>query len=94
MSIFTRNILIALGMTILIVATVIYAVGYLDRLRLAEIETIQNTISTETFSLETQFSLLEAAPCDQSADGIGLTRELSDLGDRLSYAEEQLGSEY
>ncbi|OGG92600.1 hypothetical protein A3G63_00290 [Candidatus Kaiserbacteria bacterium RIFCSPLOWO2_12_FULL_52_8] len=79
-------------MTILIVATVIYAVGYLDRLRLAEIETIQNTISTETFSLETQFSLLEAAPCDSTASSTTLSSELADLGNRLSFTEDQLGS--
>jgi hypothetical protein len=82
----------ALGMTIVIVATVTYAVGYLDRLRLTEIETMQNTISTETLSLETQFSLLEAAPCDNAASSTALSSELADLGNRLSYAEEQLSS--
>jgi len=93
MSLSLRNALIALGMTILIVATVTYAVSYFDRLRLTEIETMQNTISTETLSLETQFSLLEAAPCDNSASSsMTLSSELADLGNRLAYAEEQLGS--
>ncbi|MFA6414702.1 MAG: hypothetical protein WC217_00430 [Candidatus Paceibacterota bacterium] len=92
MSLSTRNALIALGMTVLIIATVTYAVGYLDRLRLTEIETMQNTISTETLSLETQFSLLEAAPCENAASSTTLSSELADLGNRLSYAEDQLGS--
>lgn len=94
MSPLTRNILIALGMTILIVITVTYAVEYLDRLRLSDIQTMQNNISTETLSLETQFSLLETAPCDDStASSTTLSSELADLGSRLSYAEEQLGSD-
>ncbi|MDP1689913.1 MAG: hypothetical protein Q8L52_01790 [bacterium] len=93
MSLSTRNAFVALGLTILIIATITYAVGYLDRLRLTEIETMQNTISTETLSLETQFSLLEAAPCDSTASSTSLSGELTDLGDRLSYAEDQLGSD-
>ncbi len=82
----------ALLMTILIIVTVTYAVGYLDRIRLSEIETMQNTISTETLSLETQFSLLEATPCDSSASSTTLSSELADLGSRLSFTEDQLGS--
>jgi len=92
MSLFTRNILIALGMTIAIIGTVTYAVGYLDRLRLSEIDAMQSSISMETLSLETQFSLLESTPCDSSASSTTLSSELSDLGSRLSFTEEQLGS--
>lgn len=92
MSLLTRNVLMALLMTILIIVTVTYAVGYLDRIRLSEIETMQNTISTETLSLETQFSLLEATPCDSSASSTTLSSELADLGSRLSFTEDQLGS--
>ena len=93
MSLVTRNALIALGMTVLIVGTITYAVSYLDQLRLIEIETMQNTISTETLSLETQFSLLEAAPCENVASSTTLSSELTELGNRLSYAEDQLGSD-
>lgn len=93
MSLFTRNVLIALGMTVLIIATVTYAVGYLDRMRLSEIASIQNTISTETLSLETQFSLLESTPCDSTASSTTLSSELADLGNRLSFTETQLGSD-
>ncbi len=93
MTLFTRNVLLALGMTILIIATVAYAVGYLDRLRLSEIAAIQNNISIEALSLETQFSLLEAAPCESAASSTTLSGELADLGSRLSFTENQLGSE-
>src|SRR3989344_7861130 len=92
MSIVTRNALIALLITIALVATVVYAINYLNRQRIAELSAIEDQLSIDTLSLDTEFSLLEAAPCDQNINGIGLVRELSDLGDRLSYAEEQLGS--
>lgn len=80
-------------MTLVIIATITYAVGYLDRLRLSEIDTMQNTITLETLSLETQFSLLESTPCDSIASSTTLSQELAELGSRLAYTEEQLGSD-
>lgn len=92
MSIVGRNALIALLITLALVATVAYAISYLNNQRLAELTAIEDQLSIDTLSLDTEFSLLEAAPCDKGGEGIGLTRELSDLGDRLSYTENQLGS--
>lgn len=93
MSLVTRNALIALGITFALIGTVAYAVGYLDRSRLAELSTIENQLSIDTLSLDTQFSLLEAAPCDSAASSTMLTDKLEDLGSRLSFAEDQLGSD-
>ena len=92
MSLTTRNALIALGITILIVGTVAYAINYLNRQRVAELSAIEAQLSIDTLSLDTQFSLLEAAPCDSAASSTTLTGELSDLGERLAYAEAQLGT--
>lgn len=93
MSIVTRNVLIALGITVVLLGTVLYAVNYLNRERVAELGSIEDQISIDTLSLETQFSLLEAAPCDSTASSTTLTGELTDLGNRLSYTESQLGSD-
>jgi hypothetical protein len=93
MSIVTRNALIALGITLVLVGTIVYAVNYLNRARLTELSNIENQISIDTLSLDTQFSLLEEAPCDSVASSTTLTGELSDLGDRLSFTENQLGSD-
>lgn len=93
MTLASRNALIALGITVVIVGTVIYAVGYLNRERIAELNAIEDQLSIDTLSLDTQFSLLESAPCGSVASSTDLTGELSDLGDRLSYAESQLGSD-
>lgn len=87
-----RNALIALGITILIIGTVVYAVSYLNRQRLAELNGIQDRLATDTLSLETQFSLLETAPCEDQTEGTELSKEVSELGDRLAQAESRLGN--
>lgn len=93
MSLVTRNVLIAFLVTIVLVGTVVYAIDYLNRARVAQLSTIEDQLSIDTLSLDTQFSLLEAAPCDTVATSTTLTSELADLGNRLSYAEGQLGSD-
>lgn len=93
MSLAARNALIAFGIAVALVATVAYAVNYLDRARVAELSSIENQISIDTLSLDTQFSLLEAAPCDSIASSTALVGKLEDLGSRLSYAENRLGTD-
>lgn len=93
MSLVVRNALIALLITIALVATVAYAIAYLNRERVAELSSIENQLSIDTLSIDTQFSLLESAPCTSASEDVGLSSELSDLGDRLAYAEGQLGSD-
>jgi len=91
MSLVARNALIALGITIVLAATVAYAVTYLNNARVAELTAIEDQLSIDTLSLDTQFSLLETAPCESATSSTILSSELSDLGDKLSYAENQLG---
>lgn len=86
-----RNALIAFGITMVLILTVVYAINYLDRQRLAELTSIQNQLATDTLSLETQFSLLENAPCEDLSAGNQLSQEVSELGDRLANAETRLG---
>ena len=93
MSLTTRNALIALAITLLLVGTVVYAINYLNQQRIADLSTIEDQLSIDTLSLDTQFSLLEAAPCGSVASSTDLTGELTDLGDRLTYAESQLGTD-
>lgn len=92
MSLVSRNVLVALGITVVLTGTVAYAVNYLNAARVAELSVIENQLAIDTLSLETQFSLLEAAPCDSTASSTTLSGNLADLGNRLSYAENQLGT--
>ncbi|MBI5405943.1 hypothetical protein HY972_02810 [Candidatus Kaiserbacteria bacterium] len=93
MSLLARNALIALVITIVLIGTVAYALSYLNNARIAELAAIEDQLSIDTLSLDTQFSLLEAAPCDSAASSTAFTGTLADLGDRLSYAESQLGTD-
>ncbi len=92
MSLAGRNALIALAVTIVVVATVIYAVNYLDQRRVQELSSIQNQLATHTLSVETQFALLEEAPCEDLTEGNTLSTTLADLGTRLAFTEERLGA--
>lgn len=92
MSLVARNAIIALGITLALIGTVAYVISYLNNARVTELSAIAEKISIEILSLDTQFSLLTAAPCDSIDSSIALTDELADFGSRLSFAENQLGS--
>ncbi len=96
MSILNRNIIISFVITVVLISTVVYAINYLNQKRVAELSTIENQLSTETLSVETQYALLENAPCENFTQGSStedtlLSQEVSDIGDKLSYTEDKLG---
>ena len=93
MPLVARNALIALGITIVLAGTMVYGINYLNRARVTELLAIEDQLSIDSLSLETQFSLLEAAPCDSAASSTTLSDKLTNLGNRLSYTENQLGSD-
>jgi hypothetical protein len=93
MSLFTRNILISLGIALSLMATVWLAVTYLNDVRVQNLSAIEDQIAIDTLSIDTQFSLLEAAPCDTATSSAVSITSLADLGSRLSTAEAQLGSD-
>ena len=92
MPIAARNALLALLITVAIIGTIIYAINRLDQERINELDALQSQLATDTLSLETQFSLLEEAPCEDLSVGTELTQEVSSLGDRLGATEARLGS--
>lgn len=98
MSDVVRNVLIALGITILTVGTIVGSISYLNRTRISELNTLQEQLSIDSLSLETQFSLLESAPCAETVSSTNqtstdLTSKLDELGRKLSYAQQQLGTD-
>lgn len=88
-----RNALLALIITLVIIGTIIATINYLDRQRLAELDALQNQLATDTLSIETQFALLEEAPCEDLAEGTSFAKEVGNLGDRLARSEARLGSD-
>jgi hypothetical protein len=93
MSLVARNALIALCITILIVGTIAYAVRSLGEARIRELTEIENQIALDTLSLETEFALLATAPCENATSTESIS-ELAELGERLSFTEEELGSDH
>lgn len=87
-----RKYLFAFLITVLIFGTMLYASSSLDSRRIAELRSIENQISIDTLSLDTQFSLLESAPCENVNEGTELSSGLNDLGTRLAATEGRLGS--
>jgi hypothetical protein len=90
--ILARNVLLSLLITVALIATVVYAINYLNNQRVEQLSELQDQLATDTLSVETQFALLEEAPCEDIAEGNTLSQEVADLGDRLAVAESQLGS--
>ncbi|MBI4088099.1 hypothetical protein HY418_01820 [Candidatus Kaiserbacteria bacterium] len=78
---------VAFLITALIFATALYASNYFNNLRMADIRSTQDDISTDILSLETQFDLLEQHSCSDIAENTILPSELSSLGNQLSYME-------
>jgi hypothetical protein len=60
--------------------------------RVQEIQSIENNISMNILSLETQFDLLAEVSCDE-IDNTILSKELNSLASRLDYMEQQRGKD-
>lgn len=78
--------------TALIFATAIYLSNYFGQKKLDEIRNIQDKISIDILSSETQFSLLEQSSCKDIGSG-SLSNELGNLEAKLTYTENQRGTE-
>jgi hypothetical protein len=78
--------------TAVIFMTAIYVSNYFAERRMNEIKAIQNKISIDILSSETQFDLLKEASC-KDLDATILSPELNDLASRLSFMEESLGND-
>lgn len=83
-----RKYIFAFVITAIIFGTAISISNYLNSKKLAEIQNIEDRISLDILSSETQFSLLEETLC-KDVPNTSLSRELGDLSDKLAYAESQ-----
>lgn len=80
------------GITALIFFTALYISDYFNDQRIAEIRSIEERMSVDILSLETQFDLLEELACKDITENTVLSKELNSLALRLNYTEKQLGS--
>ncbi len=77
--------------TAAIFGTVLYISNYANERRAADIRSIEENISIDILSLETQFDLLEQVSCEAIQENSVLTRQLGELAQKLEFAEGQFG---
>ncbi len=77
--------------TLAIFLTALFLSNFLNDKKLQELESIQNKISLDILSSETQFALLEDLSCEDVKKGSILSDELASLADRLDYSDKNFG---
>lgn len=82
---------IVLLITILIFVSVFALVNFLNNRKISHITLLQENISLDLLAIETQFDLLKTLPCDRVETSL-LSRELSEFGKKLAFAEESQGA--
>lgn len=88
-----QKYLLAFIITAAIFATAFFIAARIDDKRIADIRTIQNNISLDILSTETQFDLLGELDCSVISENPILSAELNSLESRLSFTESSLGSD-
>jgi len=87
-----KKYFIAFIVTVALFAIAWYASVYLNDKKIAAIQTAQDQVTVNIMSSETQFDLLDELSC-QDVDNNVLSQEISDLADKLSYAEQNLNDQ-
>lgn len=64
---------------------------YANRQKIQELQAIQNKVSVDLLSSETQFALLEEMSCTDVDNSI-LSQEIANLADKLNYSEQSVGN--
>jgi hypothetical protein len=87
-----KKYLIVLIITGVIFGTALYVSDYFGQKKIQDIKNIQDKLAIDILSSETEFSLLENASCKDIASTTALSAELGSLEDKLSYTEQQRGT--
>ena len=85
-----KKYLIVFLFTVGIFLVASYISNYLSNKKVDQLKAIQDSISIDILSSETQFSLLSELSCKNISDSI-LSGELSDLGNKLEWGQQNLG---
>lgn len=87
-----KKYIITFFITASIFGTALFISNYLNNKRIDEIKSIQDSISTNIMSSETQVSLLSNLACEDVGSGM-LSTELNSLAQRIEYSEKNIGSD-
>lgn len=78
---------LTLVLTIGIFAGALFLSSYIAEQKLKNIRNLQDKVATDILSSETQFNLVKDLSCE-AIDSTYLSKDMSDLADRISYTEE------
>jgi len=87
-----KKYIIVLFITSTIFISGLWISNYLSNKKIEQLKSIENTISLDLMSSETQFSLLEELSCKDISTTV-LSSELNSLADKISYSENNIGVE-
>lgn len=86
-----KKYIIVLLITAGLFVTAIYLSNYFSNQKINQLKNIQDQISIDVLSSETQFSLLSELSCKDISDSV-FSDELSELGNKLQWSEDNLGN--
>ena len=88
-----KKYIIVFFITLLLFITASYLSNYFNNKKIGELKSIQDKISIDILSSETQFSLLSELSCKNLATSSALGGELGELGTKLEWGQNNLGSD-
>jgi hypothetical protein len=86
-----KKYVIVLLITACLFVTAIYLSNYFGNQKINQLKDIQDQISIDVLSSETQFSLLSELSCKDVSDSV-FSDELSELGNKLQWSQDNLGN--
>lgn len=86
-----KKYLIVCMITVGLFVTAIYLSNYFGDKKINQLKSIQDKISIDILSSETQFSLLSELSCKNISDSV-YSPELGELGNKLEWSENNLGA--
>lgn len=87
-----KKYIIVLFITTAIFATGLWLSNYFNNKKIDQLKTIEDKISLDLMSSETQFSLLQELSCKDVSTTV-LSSELNSLAEKISYSESNMGSD-
>lgn len=85
-----KKYLIVFLITLTLFGTAIYLSDYFNSRKIDQLRAVQDQISIDLMSSETQFSLLEELSC-KDVSTTALSSELNSLADKIAYSENNIG---
>ncbi len=86
-----KTYIVVFFITATIFITGLWFSGFMNKKRIEQLKSIENTISLDLQSSEIQFSLLEELSCEDITSSTVLSSELNTLAEKLSYSEDNIG---